>query len=258
MKTLVNWLLRLYPRSWLDRYETEFRTLLDDAMLSWIDVIDVFKEGVIMRLTTGLALQSGAFGFAAMALAGAALWFAPAPYESHAVIYTRSAILGVPKTPDQMRVLTQRAMSEKRLANIIDEFDLYPDLRAKGESEKAITTMRGNIRISSRFPRPESVVTSVSFSDASPDAATKVTKALVTGLMDEHVRLEESDREASGILPGRASATGTVELILPASSGELAARPKPAILVSLALVEGLQLGLIVALLRGRRSAGSAQ
>ena len=44
MKTIVNWLLRFYPRSWLDRYETEFSTLLDDVELSWIDVIDVFKE----------------------------------------------------------------------------------------------------------------------------------------------------------------------------------------------------------------------
>ena len=206
-----------------------------------------------MRLTTRLALQSGAFGIAAAAIAGAALWLAPAPYESHAVIYARSAILGVPKIPDHMRLVTQRITSEKRLANIIDELDLYPELRAKGEAEKAITRMRGNIRISSQFPRPESTVTSVSFSDVRPDIATQVTRALVTGLMDEHIRLEESEREASGILPGEASSARTVELISPASSGELKARPQPTILISLALVEGLQLGLIFALLRGRRS-----
>jgi uncharacterized protein involved in exopolysaccharide biosynthesis len=219
-----------------------------------MDVMDVFKEVVTMRFATALTLQSCAFGFAAAAIVAVVLWLTPAPYESQAVIYVRSVDSGGHPISEQMSILTQRAISQKRLANIAEEFDLYPDLRAKGETDMAARRVRNDIRISSQVSQPAAAVTSVSFQDANPDVATQVTKALVSGILDEHVRLHELDREASGILPGKAFDGWNVELITPATNGERLAGPKPTIVVGMALVEGLQLGLIVGLLRGRRPA----
>jgi hypothetical protein len=135
-----------------------------------------------------------------------------------------------------------------------EEFDLYPDLRAKGETDMAIRRVRNNIRISSQVSQPASAVTSVSFQNADPDVARQVTRALVSGIFDKHVRLRELDREASGIRPGKAFDSWNVELITPATNAERLAGPKPTIVVGMALVEGLELGFIVGLLRGRRPA----
>jgi uncharacterized protein involved in exopolysaccharide biosynthesis len=135
---------------------------------------------------------------------------------------------------------------------VIEEFNLYPDLRAKGEIEKAINKVRSNIRISNLFPQPALAMTNVSFRYTDPKAATGVTNTLVTHLFDEQIRLQESTREATGDVFERTSAFWRdTELLSPASKGQRPVGPKPTFVVGLALAEGLQLGLIIALLRRR-------
>ena len=51
MKRLLHFLARVYPRSWRERYGTEFAALLDDAQLRWLDIFDLLKGGLAMRLT---------------------------------------------------------------------------------------------------------------------------------------------------------------------------------------------------------------
>lgn len=266
MRTVLHWLVRFYPRTWLSRYEPEFHSLLDDTEPRLLDLMDVFKEGVKMRLMTGVTLPALALGMTATAIAVLILWLTPpsVPYESKATIAMRSAYFREYPIPGQMNLLTQRTTSREFLAKVIDEFNLYPDLRAKGEIEKALNKVRSNIRISNSFPQPALAVTNVSFLYSDPKTATSVTNTLVTHLLDEHIRLQESTREAKGDVFERTPAlTGDVfertpafwkdvELLSQASEGQRLGSPKPTLVVGLALVEGLQLGLIIALLRRRQ------
>ena len=37
-----SWLVRLYPRSWRERYGDEFEILLEECLHSPLDVLDIF------------------------------------------------------------------------------------------------------------------------------------------------------------------------------------------------------------------------
>ena len=251
MRTVLHWLVRLYPRTWLDRYESEFHALLDDAEPQWVDWMDVLKEGVMMRLVTGVTLPALACGIAAAAIATVFLWLAPTVYESQAMLVMRSAYFREYPIPEQMKLLSQRTTNREFLSKVIQEFNLYPDLRAKGEEEKAINKVRSDIHISNLFPQPALAVTNVSFRCADPKAARSMTNALVTRLLDEQIRLQESAREARGDVFKASAFWGNGELLSLVSEGQRQPGPKPTFVVGLALAEGLQLGLIIALLRRR-------
>ena len=222
MRRVQHWLVRLYPRTWLDRYEKEFRALFDDAEPQWVDWVDVLKEGVMMRLTTGVTLQALGWGMTAAAIAVFVLWLMPAPYESKATIAMRSAYFREYPIPEQMNLLSQRTKSREFLAKVVDDLNLYPNLRASGEQEKAIDRVRGDIRISNQFPQPALAITNVSFRYPDPKAVTNVTNVLVTRLIDEQIRLQESAREASADpLPGKGPTFwGSAELLSLASEGK--------------------------------------
>jgi hypothetical protein len=76
-----------------------------------------------------------------------------------------------------------------------------------------------------------------------------MTNALVTRLLDEQIRLQESARETRGDLFKASASWGNGELLSVVGDGQRQPGPKPTFVVGLALAEGLQLGLIIALLR---------
>src|SRR5580658_8631455 len=43
-------LILLYPRAWRDRYESEFRALLDDVPVTWRTLFDVFGGALKMQM----------------------------------------------------------------------------------------------------------------------------------------------------------------------------------------------------------------
>jgi uncharacterized protein involved in exopolysaccharide biosynthesis len=253
MKNLLQWLVRLYPRPWLERYEAEFRVLLDDIDPKWSDLLDMMKEGTTMRLRTGLTATVLAFGVIAAAIAALVLSLTPRPYESHAIVTIRSTYFRDYPVPDQMRTLAQRVTSRDFLRRVINEFNLYPNLRSSGETERVIEKVRKGIRISSQFPEPARAVTQVSFDYSDPQLAKSMTDALLTRLIDENIRLQESERVTHGDTFEKAALWSTAELISTSSIGQRPLGPRPTFVIALALVEGSQLGLIFALLRRRSS-----
>lgn len=86
MNTLINWLLRLYPPAWRQRYEQEFRLLLLEKRLSFWDVWDIIygaldarlmvardKQGVFAMESKGLLRVIGAGGLLSALLLCAAV-----------------------------------------------------------------------------------------------------------------------------------------------------------------------------------------
>jgi len=49
MSRIVNWLLRVYPQAWRDRYEVEFRAMLEQCDLTFWDRVDIFFGGLDAR-----------------------------------------------------------------------------------------------------------------------------------------------------------------------------------------------------------------
>src|SRR5882724_8297714 len=103
-----------------------------------------------MRLVPGVTLPTLALGMTAAAIALFVLWLTPAPFESKATIAMRSVYFREYPIPEQMNLLSQRAKSRKFLAKVVEDFNLYPKLRASGEGEKAIDKVRSDIRISNQ------------------------------------------------------------------------------------------------------------
>jgi hypothetical protein len=48
--SIRNWLIRLYPRVWRERYEDEFEALLEECLHSPLDVLDIFLGALDARL----------------------------------------------------------------------------------------------------------------------------------------------------------------------------------------------------------------
>lgn len=50
MRRLLDWAIRLYPRSWRARYGAELEALIDDLDPGWGDVASILKGSVTMHL----------------------------------------------------------------------------------------------------------------------------------------------------------------------------------------------------------------
>lgn len=257
MKKLLNGLVHLYPREWRERYETEFRALLDDAQPRWRDVFDIAKEGFAMQLRTGLLLTPLAFGAAAALIAVALLRIPTTPYESHAVLSVRTWEFPT-RGQAAFGSLTQRVLSSESLGRVMETFHLYEQDRAQGQTAKALEKMRKSIRVSSLLEQPALGFVSITYHDQSPVIAQQVTQDLVARFIDENVRMRQDEAEAAvraGVLPERLqnflSTAKTIELIAPASLGRRPTGPNQSAIIGAALAEGSQLGLIIALFRRR-------
>jgi hypothetical protein len=267
MRKVLHWLVRLYPQAWRERYEAEFHAMLDELAPRWKDVLDVFREAVTMQITRGLTFQALAFGIATAAIGVVALKIMPVPYESQATTSMRTAYLTQP-VAEEMKTLIDRVLSKRNMVQVMETFNLYPELRTRRQSEKALERIRGSIRISNLPSSSHLVLTSITFRYSDPDVATRVNRQLVTFFIDESIRLHQAEENLRGWeaveaeqlymavwgRPYRAMQVTRMpqaELVSAASEGRRPGMPSPALLTGVALAEGSQLGLILALLRRR-------
>jgi len=235
---------------------------LDDAMPRRRDFYDVFKGGVMLRIEYGVLCRAQAFGIALAVIAVLAVRFMPAPYESEAVVSTQSVYFLERPVTDEMKIVTERAFNEDKLAAVVETLNLYPDSRVKGGTEKAIQRVREGMRVSTQFPRGSFVLTSISFRHPDPVIAKSVTIALVTNFIDETIRLQSAEQFAAAVAAEGKVRTGNIgsykmfprapgQLLSAATEGHHPDRPKLTTVGGLALAEGSQIGLIIALLRRR-------
>ena len=59
--------------------------------------------------------------------------------------YVRSSITGY--VEERLQVITQRVMSSTRLVEIINQFNLYPDMKERYTTEEIVEEMRGDIKL---------------------------------------------------------------------------------------------------------------
>ena len=148
MRKLAQFVARLYPKAWRERYGAEFDWLLDDLTLSWRDVLDVLKGGLRMRMTRSkVALVTAAFGlFGAIAcgLIGLAI---PKRFESTELMHVQEWSPSPVLAAGAVEELASLAFSPEDLKQIIKRYDLYPEDRAKRPLDEILKRMRDDIHI---------------------------------------------------------------------------------------------------------------
>ncbi len=92
---------------------------------------------------------------------------------------------------DRLQSLTQQIMSRTRLERIVEEFGLYPKLRARGIMEDVIEQMRRDIKVElTKGGRREDSVDAftVKYTAGDPSVAQKVTERLAGLFIEENLR----------------------------------------------------------------------
>ncbi|MBN2808409.1 MAG: hypothetical protein JXR80_02830 [Deltaproteobacteria bacterium] len=102
---------------------------------------------------------------------------------------------------ERLQVITQQIMSRPRLQEIIDRFNLYPEMQKNHTKEEIIARLRTNIALQTisadvvdrRTGRPSTatIAFSLSYQGENPDIVTKVTNRLTSLYLEENLRQRE-------------------------------------------------------------------
>ncbi|RLC32013.1 MAG: lipopolysaccharide biosynthesis protein [Deltaproteobacteria bacterium] len=113
--------------------------------------------------------------------------------------YVQSSVTGY--VEQRLQMITQRVMSRSRLMEIIDRFNLYPDMRDRYTTEEIIDEMRDDIDletisadvIDTRTGRPTSatIAFSLSYEGKDPSTVQKVANTLASIYMEQNLKTRE-------------------------------------------------------------------
>ncbi len=102
---------------------------------------------------------------------------------------------------ERLQVITQQIMSRPRLQEIIDRFNLYPEMRKNHTREEIIKRLRDNISLETisadvvdrRTGRPTTatIAFNLSYQGEDPDTVVKVTNRLTSLYLEENLRQRE-------------------------------------------------------------------
>ena len=119
----------------------------------------------------------------------------------------------------RVQVISQRIMTTVNLSRVIEQYNLYPEVRQQRPMSAVVATMRDSIRlrmvsadvVDPRSGRAQqaSIAFTLSFDDASPQVAKQVTDELVSLFMEENLRTRRAAaRETSVFLGAEADRLG--------------------------------------------------
>jgi succinoglycan biosynthesis transport protein ExoP len=109
---------------------------------------------------------------------------------------------GMPSELDaRLSTITQEVLSRARLLNLIARFDLYPELRERGETDEVIRRMRRDIQLERKgvdlaWGRTATVAFALSFHGRDPDTIAAVTNEIASFYVAENTKIRE--RQAMG------------------------------------------------------------
>jgi hypothetical protein len=146
MNRLIRFLVRLYPAMWRLRYKAEFGALLEDVDPTWRTALDVLEGGLTMQLKmfTGWKIVSLT---ALLGIIGGLV-------VSHETLdeYASSAVIKIQLAQSSKEAsartdaFVKRAVNDAMLAEIVERYHLYPELRAK-DPLTSLAQMKKDIRI---------------------------------------------------------------------------------------------------------------
>src|SRR5262245_5511745 len=160
---------------------------------------DIFRRRKIVILLVFAGVVAAAASFAL---------YLPDLYRTSATVlverpvpetYVRSAVGG--EVESRMHVIKQEVLSRARLTELIERFNLYPDLRQHESMDTVLDQMRHDIEIEPNGPeqlsgRKTTVSFKLSYTGARDDAVAEVTNALAAFYVsrNEGIRSQEATR----------------------------------------------------------------
>jgi uncharacterized protein involved in exopolysaccharide biosynthesis len=193
MRGIAQFLIRLYPANWRERYGEEFEALVEDSPPGWLGIFDLVKGAIKMQLSVPafpkLALMLSITGL----LAGLAISFAVDPtYVSTATITlhdsTSSAPSGVrPNLRDYFLQMEQEILSRTSLSIIIQDphLDLYREERGRKPLEDVIEQMRkDDAKFTMGAPGSNYLDFRITFAYSDPVKARDTVQALITKFVE--------------------------------------------------------------------------
>jgi hypothetical protein len=181
--------------------------------LSWQDVFDILRGGLLMRITRSevvlVTVVAGVFG---AALGGIVGWRLPPQFKSSGVIHVQMWSPSPSLAAAAVEHLASEAFSSEKLKPLIEQYDLYPEDRAKRPIEEVIQRMRQGIHI-----QPRSGTTfQVSFAYPDYEKAQQVTLKLMEHLDEAELSQSDDSKLASMervlTLPNRLESAGLIEV----------------------------------------------
>ena len=146
MRRLIEFLARLYPKTWRERYGAEFGALLEDVPPDWRTSGNIVKGAIEMQLKTWNVKRIFLAAELAGLLAAAGILLAiPRQYASEAVLRVRSA--NATEMADAVMDVMGQVLSQRSLSAIVDSEALYPRERARMPIEGVIERMKRRLEI---------------------------------------------------------------------------------------------------------------
>jgi hypothetical protein len=245
MKRFIQFVVRLYPASWRNRYGVEFAALLEDVNPGWRTSLDILKGALEMQMRTWnfgkILVVAGLAG----AVVGLGLSFAmPRQYVSEAVIkMVPSADLPVANQSAGEYVLRKAkgVLSRSSLTHVIQTFGLYADERAKMPLEEVVELMKKKVHVGNlTSPHADGTMEKfvVQFIYDDPVVAQRVTQGLVARFIEENAHDKRSN-----------AGPMTFEVIDPANQPGGPISPNRSVATTMGLAAGMALGVLLTLLR---------
>ena len=180
------------------------------------DTLDVGHYLTILRNRRKIFILAAALVLLVSLLVAGLL---PAIYESSSTIlieeqqipqdFVRSTVTGF--ADQRIQSLTQQILSRVKLWEIIQQFNLYPDLRQKLTREEIIEKMHDNIKLETisakvaekrgdRRPSPQVDVTiafSIAYRGKSPDRVQKVAGTLASLYLEQNLKTREAQAQST-------------------------------------------------------------
>lgn len=212
MRSLIQFVARLYPKSWRDRYGTEFAALLEDVNPDWRTSMDILKGALEMQMKTWNFGRILAIPGLAGALVAAGVWFAtPKQYASEAILKFAGT---AERNAEGQAVfaLALRTLSQSSLTAMIDVEGLYQNERTRMPIEEVIEKMKKSVNIAPVSRPLTPLAFKVEFAYTDPYKAQRVTQDLASSFIRENARgaqpnleiLDEASLQRKPVFPSRA------------------------------------------------------
>ncbi|HEY6340816.1 MAG TPA: hypothetical protein VIY49_04930 [Bryobacteraceae bacterium] len=233
MKRLLHFLARLYPRSWRERYGTEFAALLDDARPRWFDIFDLLKGGLAMRvMRSRISVMAAIFALAGGMAALGVSYAMPKTWLSRAAIDV--VVLDGVRHQDAVNSLVGYVggyvLADDFLTQLVGRYGLYPNVSTP------VQRLRKSVMI--RPARQNEI--EISFAYPDEKMAKVVTDQIVSRFIDGNVQTAVEDAREGR--PDLAARSMRLMLAAPAATALLRINPLPA--ASAGLAGGLVLGIL--------------
>jgi hypothetical protein len=229
VKRLLHFLARVYPRSWRERYGTEFAALLDDARPRWFDIFDLLKGGLAMRvMRSRISVIAPVFALAG-GIAALGVSYATPSWVSRSVIDV--AVPHGVRISDSLGSLARYVLTDDSLAELASKYDLYPNVSTP------VQRMRKSIMI--RPARQNEV--EISFVHPDRTMAGVVTNEITRRFIEGNVKIREEEAKEGRADPTTRFVPMRLRLVDPAATAPLRRNMLPA--TSAGLVGGLILGI---------------